>query len=162
VLVVRRATADDAPTLVRMLAEAADWRPGTTARTAAEILAVPALARYVVGWPRRGDVGFVAEDGVAIGAAWWRLFGWRDAGYGFVDEAIPELSVGIVPGMRRQGVGTRLLRALIAEARRSGLPGLSLSVELDNPAVGLYERLGFSTVGVDGGSLTMALTLSTD
>ncbi len=77
-------------------------------------------------------------------------------------RTIPELSVGIVPGRRRQGVGTRLLRALTAEARRSGLPGLSLSVELDNPAVGLYERLGFSTVGVNGGALTMALTLSTD
>jgi ribosomal protein S18 acetylase RimI-like enzyme len=162
VLVVRRATADDAPFLVQMLATAADWRPGTTARTAAEILAVPALARYVVGWPRRGDVGCVAEDGTAIGATWWRQFGRSDAGYGFVDEAIPELSVGVVPAKRRQGVGTRLLRALIAEARRSGLPGLSLSVELDNPAVGLYERLGFGTVGVNGGSLTMVLALSTD
>jgi ribosomal protein S18 acetylase RimI-like enzyme len=159
-LVVRRAAAGDRPLLERMLAAAADWRPGTAVRAADEILAVAALARYVAGWPRLGDVGFVAEDGVAIGAAWWRLFTRADAGYGFVDEDVPELSIGVAPGWRRRGVGTRLLRALIAEARRSGLRGLSLSVELDNPAVGLYERLGFSTVGVNGGALTMALWLS--
>jgi GNAT superfamily N-acetyltransferase len=162
VLVVRRATAGDGPFLGQMLAVAADWRPGTTVRTTAEILAVPALARYVVGWPRRGDAGFIAEDGVAIGAAWWRLFRDSDAGYGFVCEDVPELSIGVAPGWRLQGIGTRLLRTLIAEARRSGLSGLSLSVELDNPAVVLYERLGFGTVGVNGGALTMALSLSTD
>jgi GNAT superfamily N-acetyltransferase len=161
-LVVRRATADDRPFLEQMLAVAADWRPGTTVRTAAEILAVPALARYVVDWPRPGDTGFIAEDGVAIGAAWWRLFRASDAGYGFVDEDVPEISIGVAPGWRHQGIGTRLLRALIAEARRSGLTGLSLSVELDNPAVGLYERLGFGTVGVNGGALTMALSLSAE
>ena len=53
------------------------------------------------------------------------------------------------------------VRALIAEARRTGLPGLSLSVELDNPAIGLYERLGFSIVGLDGGAVTMLLSLAT-
>ena len=65
-----------------------------------------------------------------------------------------------VDGERRRGVGTRLLAALVAEAERSALPALSLSVEPDNPAARLYERLGFRTVGVNGGSLTMLLDLS--
>jgi ribosomal protein S18 acetylase RimI-like enzyme len=120
-----------------------------------EITAVPALARYVAGWGRPGDVGFVADDDASIGAAWWRRFDRDDPGYGFVDEATPELSIGVVEERRGQGVGTRLLAALVTEAERSALPALSLSVEPDNPAARLYERFGFRTVGVNGGSLTM-------
>ena len=52
-----------------------------------------------------------------------------------------------------------LLRALIDEARRSGLAALSLSVERENAAVRLYERLGFVTIGPTAGSLAMVLKL---
>ena len=48
---------------------------------------------------------------------------------------------------------------LVEAAADDGLPGLSLSVELDNPAVHLYRRLGFEHVGVDGGAETMLLRL---
>ncbi len=36
-------------------------------------------------------------------------------------------------------------------------PGLSLSVEPDNPARRLYERHGFQVIGTVKGSLTMLL-----
>lgn len=123
-------------------------------------MAIPQLAHYVADWPRGGDLGFVAEDGAMdVGAAWWRLFTEQDRGYGFVDEETPELAIGVVHGARGRGVGTLLLRALIDEAQRSALPALSLSVEVDNPAASLYERLGFETVGGDGGALTMVFSL---
>lgn len=141
-----------------MLAVAADWRPGARLRSIPELMAVPALAHYVADWPRKGDAGFVAEEGEPLGAAWWRLFTVDDGGYGFIDEATPELSIGVVPEARGRGVGTLLLRALIDAAQRSALPALSLSVERDNPAALLYERLGFQTVLPVGGSLTMVLT----
>jgi len=51
---------------------------------------------------------------------------------------------------------------LIAEGRASGIPGLSLSVEPDNPARRLYEQLGFEAVGGVGGSITMLLRLNED
>ena len=160
VIVIRRATAADAPFLREMLAVAVDWRADASARSISELMADPALARYVADWPRQGDVGFVAEDGATpIGAAWWRLFSHHDSGYGFVDESTPELSTGVVAEARGGGVGTLLLRALIGEARRSDLPALSLSVERDNPAAALYERLGFEARHREGGSVTMALTL---
>jgi ribosomal protein S18 acetylase RimI-like enzyme len=52
-------------------------------------------------------------------------------------------------------VGERLLRALLDEAARRGAARVSLSVEFDNPAARLYERLGFRRVEVIGGAWTM-------
>lgn len=156
---VRPATSDDAAFLREMLAIAADWRPGSQVRPVAEVMRDPALAHYVLGWPRPGDFGFVAEDERPVGAAWCRLFSTHDPGYGFVDETTPEVAIGVSAHARGQGVGTSLLTALVREARRRGHPGLSLSVEPDNPAVGLYEHVGFVAVDHPGGAVTMTLSL---
>ncbi len=159
VTIIRPATVEDAPFLRQMLAVATSWRPSARVRSVSEIMSEPALAHYVAGWPNERDAGFVAEDRVPIGAAWWRLFDRSDRGYAFIDEATPELSIGVVEEARGRGVGTLLLRALIDEAQRRALPALSLSVEVDNPAASLYEGLGFETVGRVSGSVTMIFTL---
>ncbi len=57
--------------------------------------------------------------------------------------------VALVPEARGSGLGTRLLRALQAEAAEKGLP-LRLKVVLTNPARRLYQRLGFVGLGDDG------------
>jgi ribosomal protein S18 acetylase RimI-like enzyme len=44
---------------------------------------------------------------------------------------------------------------LLAVAGEHGAPGVSLSVEADNPARRLYERAGFAVVREGGGALTM-------
>lgn len=157
--IIRHATPADGAFLQEMLAIAADWRPGAHVRSVAELMGEPALAHYVAGWPADGDVGFVVEDGHPVGATWWRFFPEHDPGYGFVDDATPEVSIGIIAEARGQGFGTLLLEALIEEGRRRALPALSLSVEPDNPAAALYQRLGFVTVSRVGGSLTMVLKL---
>lgn len=156
---IRHATTEDDEFLKEMLAVAADWRPDARVRSVAEIMAEPALAHYVAGWPAEGYAGFVAEDGRPVGAAWWRFFPQNDPGYGFVDDRTPEVSIGLVADARRQGIGTALLEALIEEAQSRALPALSLSVEPDNPAMALYQRLGFVTVGHVAGSVTMVLKL---
>lgn len=93
---------------------------------------------------RSGDFGVVADAGAQpLGAAWWRRFPADAPGYGFIDEATPELSVAVLAAHRGRGIGTALLRALMREARGRGIGRLSLSVEHDNPAAALYERLGF-------------------
>jgi len=74
-LTIRKATAADGPFLIRMLPHAA-YPPWHEPRpTPAQVLRDPAVARYVVGWPRPGDAGVVALDRAArrIGAAWYRL-----------------------------------------------------------------------------------------
>jgi ribosomal protein S18 acetylase RimI-like enzyme len=160
VIVIRRATADDASFLQQILAVAADWRREQP-RPTTEVLAAPALARYVKDWPRDGDFGLVAEDAATpVGAAWWRTFGTLEPGYGFIDEFTPELSIGVLYHARRHGAGFRLLQALIHEAERSAIPALSLSVESDNPAASMYRRLGFEEVRHAGGSITMRLRLA--
>lgn len=159
-VVIRPARTEDAAFLQQMLVTAADWRPGTPRRTVMELMSDPSLNRYVDGWPQDRDFGVVAEADQPVGAAWCRFFSATDHGYGFIDETIPELSVAVQEAWRRRGIGERLLRALVAHAQAAGVPALSLSVEPDNSAAHLYERLGFEVVGRSGGALTMLLRLA--
>lgn len=143
-----------------MLVAAAFWRPDEPSGSVTEALRQPQLAHYVADWPRVGDLGVIAlNEQQPVGAAWVRLLPESDPGYGFVDAATPELSMGVVRAWRGHGVGSRLLDALIAAAREQGLASLSLSVEPDNHARRLYERVGFQQVDEVSGSLTMFLRL---
>jgi ribosomal protein S18 acetylase RimI-like enzyme len=99
------------------------------------------------------------QDFQPVGAAWYRLFKEDNPGYGFVDEATPELSIAIVPSRRASGLGSELLEALLERARGEGHEAISLSVEKDSPAVGLYERHGFARYREDDGALTMLADL---
>jgi ribosomal protein S18 acetylase RimI-like enzyme len=56
------------------------------------------------------------------------------------------IQIQLAPELQGQGVGERLIRELIGEARRAGA-SVSLHVLHANPARRLYERLGFRIVG---------------
>ena len=86
------------------------------------------VARYVTGWGRPGDDGLVAiDDANPVGAAWYRLFRREEAGFGFVDEQTPELTIAVVPSRRGKGAGKELLEALLTRAREDGYESVSLS-----------------------------------
>jgi len=58
------------------------------------------------------------------------------------------LTLGVVPGLRRRGHGSRVLAATIAEAARRGAKSIFLEVAENNVAgVGLYRRAGFEIIG---------------
>ena len=57
-------------------------------------------------------------------------------------EEIRIMDIALLPGCRNAGIGTSLLGDLISESERAGKP-LSIHVERFNPALHLYERLGF-------------------
>lgn len=156
---LRIADAADGPFLAEMVVAAAFWRPEGPAGSVCEVMDQPHFAHYVAGWPQPSDCGVIAEDVHPVGAAWFRFFPANDPGFGFVDAGTPEVSIGVARPRRGQGIGARLLNALVAQARHAGLATLSLSVEPDNYARGLYERVGFRTVGGAGGSLTMLLRI---
>jgi ribosomal protein S18 acetylase RimI-like enzyme len=154
--VIRPAGPQDVPFLRDMLRHAYYWRVDKVSETGE-----PPVRRYVERWGRFGDTALIAiQDFQRVGAAWFRLFKSDNAGYGFVDEETPELSIAIVPSKRGTGLGSELLDALLARARADGYHAISLSVEEDSPAVGLYERHGFARVGTDDGALTMRADLS--
>jgi len=61
-------------------------------------------------------------------------------------------TIAVAPGAQGQGLGTRLLTALIDESQRRGCRRLDLEVRADNDvAVRLYERHGFTRVGLRRG-----------
>lgn len=158
-LALPAAVASDADFLTEMLVHAAYWSDDGPVGSIEEVLLEPALAHYVAGWPRAGDLGVVAADQHRVGAAWLRLFTTGDPGYGFVDATIPEVSVGVARQWRGRGVGTELIETLITTCREARVPALSLGVERDNDARRLYERLGFARVAEGSDSLTMLLRL---
>lgn len=53
------------------------------------------------------------------------------------------MDIALLREFRRQGIGSKLMNDLIAEADEKQMP-LNLHVEHNNPAMGLYERLGFN------------------
>lgn len=143
---IRSANSDDAPFLEHMFAIAVDWHANPL-RPVGEIMGEPGLAKYVEGFPRSGDMGFVAYDEAKrLGAIWYRFFTQEEPSYGFVDESTPELVLGFVEEARGQGLGTQLLEHLIEAAAKENVEALSLSVDNANPAARLYQRLGFVTV----------------
>lgn len=157
---IRPATAQDGAVLVEALGWAMAWRSGG-GLPAEAVLADPAAARYVTGWPRDSDLGVVAERaGAGVGAAWLRRLPADDPGYGWVDGQTPELSIGLAPAERAQGTGTALVVRLLDRARSTGGRRVSLSVEGDNPAVRLYWRAGFRLAGAVGGAWTMLADLA--
>jgi ribosomal protein S18 acetylase RimI-like enzyme len=162
---LRRARVSDIDFLWVMLYEAAHAADDGVPDAAA-LRGHPMLARYVEGWGRRNDLGVVASDdetGELVGAAWVRLLTGDAKGYGYVDDDTPELAIAVVPRQRGREVGERMLGELLASAGAAGFRAVSLSVRADNPALRLYERLGFQVVGrseVPGEPAATSLTMT--
>lgn len=159
---IRDARADDLPFLWEMLYEAAAVNPGVRAMGKERALALPAHRKYLEGWGRAGDQGVVAVDlaGRPLGAAWYRLFSEDAKGYGFVAAEIPELSVAVASGLRGKGIGATLIANLMERARAQGYRALSLSVDRSNPALSLYQRLGFKDARISEPSESSVVMLA--
>ena len=65
------------------------------------------------------------------------------------NKAYTLVDIALLAQHRNTGIGTQILRQLIAEADKAGAP-LRLHVLKSNPACRLYERLGFAKTGQDG------------
>ncbi len=59
------------------------------------------------------------------------------------------LTLAVAPGARRQGLGTALVRAAAERAQQLQADRMFLEVDQNDPAArALYEKLGFSPVGL--------------
>lgn len=75
-------------------------------------------------------------EGAAVGVG--MLFAW--------EGALGIYGVATLPDVRRQGVGTALVRTMIGEARTRGTAPICLQVETGSSAQRWYEQLGFRAV----------------
>ena len=95
----------------------------------------------VAGLRQRWDVTqvqIITLDGTDIG--WLQSF--------VKDDALFVAQLFVDGALRRQGIGTEVVKGLIEEAARAGR-AVTLGVVKTNPALRLYERLGFCTTDED-------------
>ncbi|MCR2806634.1 GNAT family N-acetyltransferase [Paenibacillus soyae] len=85
------------------------------------------------------------------GVRWIILRAGEQAGMVHTENGESEMVIidlSLLPAMRNQGIGSKVLSMLQDEARGMGKP-LRLTVRKDNPALRLYERLSFVPVRED-------------
>lgn len=72
-----------------------------------------------------------------------RLYVWRGT------EELRIIDIALLPAWRGRGIGGGLIRTLLDEAANTG-KRVSIHVEQHNPALRLYQRLGFKPVSDNG------------
>lgn len=112
------------------------------------VIDLPELQVYIADFGTRpGDHCIVAEAaGKMVGAAWCRIM----EDYGHIDSSTPSLAISLLPEYRGQGTGTQLLNGLLLLLREYGYQQASLSVQKENPALRLYQRVGFQIAAERG------------
>ena len=98
---------------------------------------------YAMQFPN-ADYRIIVHDGRAAG----RLIVDRSG------DDILLIDVALLPEFRNAGMGSALMRQIMAEAAQAR-KALKLHVEKVNRARRLYDRLGFSTIGDNGIYLEM-------
>lgn len=103
--------------------------------------------RYGEAWTSGQCLGVMAMPGV-----WLTLAHVDERPVGFAltravaDEA-ELLLLATDPQQRRAGIGSALLRSVLADASARGVIRVHLEVRADNQAIAFYARHGFSKVG---------------
>lgn len=109
------------------------------------IINQPELALYYVNFGSgEADNCIVAEksDGKIIGAVWTRIMN----DYGHIDRNTPSFAISLFKEYRGQGIGTKMMKEMLALLKSQGYKQASLSVQKVNRAVKMYKRVGFKIV----------------
>lgn len=86
------------------------------------------------------DHCLVAEvDGKIVGAVWVRCI----KAFGYIDDAVPEFAISVYPQYRGKGIGSELMRKMLAYLKSKGYAQTSLAVQKENYAVKMYQEVGF-------------------
>ena len=138
--VIRPIREEEYPVLGEFLYQAI-FVPAGMEKPDREILKQPELQVYVDHFGEGGnDLCLVAEkDKNVIGAVWTRIMN----DYGHISDGVPSLAISILPQYRNQGIGTALMEEMMKLLIKKGYSQVSLSVQKQNKAVGLYRKVGF-------------------
>jgi GNAT superfamily N-acetyltransferase len=87
------------------------------------------------------DLGvYSLTNNVVSGAAWIRLFNESHGAAAYVDNVTPVLTLGILPDMRGNGIGTLIMNQLLQEA---AVVYDRISVLSNKDSESFYRQLGF-------------------
>ena len=108
------------------------------------IITAPELQVYVERFGElKDDRGLVAEvDGKIVGAVWVRIMN----DYGHVDDETPSLAISLYKEYRGLGIGTAMMKEILALLKSHGYKQVSLSVQKANYAAKMYQKIGFEIV----------------
>ena len=108
------------------------------------IIEKPELQIYIKDFGKqKGDYCYCAEiEKKIIGAVWVRHI----KGYGNVDEDTPEFAIALYKAYRGLGIGTKMMKIMIAHLKRVGYVKASLAVQKDNDALKMYQSVGFKII----------------
>ena len=108
------------------------------------IIKNPELQVYIEGFgSKKDDYCLCAEvDGKIVGAVWVRNI----KGYGNIDEITPEFAISLYKEFRGYGIGSEMMKRMIAHLKRAEYSKTSLAVQKDNPAVKMYLNVGFQII----------------
>ena len=111
---------------------------------ARDIIMQPELKIYYENFGTgRADHCIAADDGGrVIGAVWTRIMD----DYGHVDNETPSFAISLYKEYRGQGIGTQMMKQMLAILKEKGYRQASLAVQKANYAVRMYEKVGFKTV----------------
>lgn len=112
------------------------------------IVEKPELRVYIDGFgEQQDDAALCAEvEGKIVGAVWTRIMD----DYGHIDSETPSLAISLYEEYRSRGIGTALLSRMVDLLKRNGKRRVSLSVQKENYALRMYERLGFEVYRDNG------------
>ena len=108
------------------------------------IITSPELQVYVERFGEsKDDWGLAAEvDGKIVGAVWVRSMN----DYGHIDAETPSLALSLYKDYRGFGIGTAMMKEILALLKSHGYSRVSLSVQKDNYAAKIYLKIGFEIV----------------
>ena len=109
------------------------------------IVNTPELQVYIENFGAKiHDKALVAEvDHKVIGAVWVRIMN----DYGHIDDETPSFAISLYREYRGLGIGTEMMRAMLAILKDRGYKQASLAVQRANYAVKMYRKVGFEIVG---------------
>ena len=109
------------------------------------IVDIPELQVYISGFGSGPhDIALIAEvENKAIGAVWVRIMN----DYGHIDDETPSFAISLYREYRGLGIGTEMMKAMLAILKDRGYRQASLAVQKANYAVEMYHKVGFEIVG---------------
>lgn len=91
----------------------------------------------------KDDNCLIAEyDNKIVGACWTRIID----DYGHIDNKTPSFAISLYEEYRGKGIGTKLMKSMLAFLKEKGYRKTSLSVQKNNYAVKMYENVEFKII----------------